>query len=154
MVHIKTSRVTRIVPVRISANLKTWKSDNYFQYFLLKNRSHQYSIEYPAFLMSVFRADIHPVVSGPPLLRSPIFFNCCWPCCHQLNYILESGRDDQVGVDVQQANGEVQQLCHGGGQEPCGEEARPPAHQSKFFFGQWDVSGSVLIFWSRNRINN
>jgi len=43
-----------------------------------------------------------------------------------------SGRNDEVCVDVQQADGEVQQLRHGGRQEPSRQEARPPSHQGQY----------------------
>ncbi len=43
-----------------------------------------------------------------------------------------SGRNDEVCVDVQQADGEVQQLRHGGRQEPRRQEARPSSHQGEY----------------------
>jgi hypothetical protein len=42
------------------------------------------------------------------------------------------GRNDEVCVDVQQADGKVQQLRHGGSQEPRRQEARPPSHQGQY----------------------
>ncbi len=56
------------------------------------------------------------------------------------------GRNDKVCVDVQQADGEVQQLRHGGRQEPSREEARPPSHQGACVSvpGSWDLLGSSL----------
>jgi hypothetical protein len=48
------------------------------------------------------------------------------------NSVAGSGRNDEVCVDVQQADGEVQQLRHGGRQEPRRQEARPPSHQGEY----------------------
>jgi hypothetical protein len=60
-----------------------------------------------------------------PNLATPLPITFC-------NSVVGPGWNDKVCVDVQQADGEVQQLRHGGRQEPSRQEARPPSHQGQY----------------------
>ncbi len=63
--------------------------------------------------LTLYFSTPHPDLATPlPNLSTPHQLTSC-------NSVAGPGRNDEVCVDVQQADGEVQQLRHGGRQEPC-----------------------------------